>query len=96
MRVTFAVGTVVFFEGFFTFFVGLASFADIVIAFYMYECREVNRLLFVHVCSNALLTARLHDVGLTLGSSGLSRFVFASLRNILPRYLAYEQAKLAQ
>jgi len=31
------VGTVVFFEGFFTFFVGLASFADIVIAFYMYE-----------------------------------------------------------
>jgi hypothetical protein len=82
------VGTVVFFEGFFTFFVGLASFADIVIAFYMYECREVNRLLFVHVCSNALLAARLHDVGLTLGPSGLSSFVWLVLEMFCPLSLA--------
>ena len=51
MREAFGVGTVVVFEGFFTFFVGLASFADIVISIYMYECREVNMFLFVHACA---------------------------------------------
>ena len=56
-------GIAVFLEGFFAFFVGLASFADIVNTINIYDCRGGNRLLFRGYPMNARLPVRPHVDG---------------------------------